>query len=257
MLKTEDILESGELQGDGSPFTPNGFVMKYSGSFYPFVDTKMINPLDPVNLLLCWGREDGFGDKDSGFESVLDTMLAVTEIRKAGFSVVTRYKSGAVRTVKLDDGTDKVIILGEYAKEKGLLLPILSTQLSDKYDQSLISLWKSLGFTTPPYYGICSNESTYPVDGWHGENLLDGSDTVTYYNIIGGGRKITVKKTCRDALTQTVSDDADRDWDYGNIEGTKYEIKVEPFHEGKPVLKSAPFHKTTPDYVWQDKENAR
>lgn len=256
MLKTEDILENGELQGNGSPFTPNGFVMEYSGAWYPFVDTGMINPLDPVNLLLCWCTAEGFGDEDSGFETVLNTMLAVTEIRKAGFSIVTRYKSGAARTVRLDDGTDKVIILGDYAKEKGLLLPILSTQLSDKYDQSLIPLWKSLGFTTPPHYGTCINENTYTVDGWHGEYLLDGSDTVTYYNIIGGGKKITIKKTYRDTLIQTVSDDSDRDWDYGSFEGTRYEIKVEPFQE-KPVLKSKPFHKTTPDYVWQDKEKSR
>ena len=253
MLKVADILEYGELQGEGSPYIRDGFVMKHSGGLYPFVSKGMLNPLDPVNLILCWHLGVDFSGCDSGVETVLDTMLAVTRCRKTGFTVMTRYKSGAARTVKLDDGTEKVVILGDYAKEKRLILPILSTQLSDKYDQSSIPLWSSLGFRTPPHYGICCNENTYSVDGWHGSNLLEGSDTITYYNIIGGGKKVTVKKTHRDAQVQSVSDEMDRDWDYGNIEVTNYEVTVKPFNDEKPTLKAGPFHKTTPKYVWQDK----
>lgn len=253
MLKVEDILEDGESQGEGLPYIRDGFVLEYSGGLYPFDTNGMLNPLDPVNLLLCWHLDEDFGCEDDGFETILKTMLAVTKIRKAGFSVVTQYKSGAARAVKLNDSTDKVLILGDYAKANKLVLPILSTQLSDNYDQSGIPLWKGLGFKTPPHYGICCSEQTYPVDGWHGGELLDGSDTVTYFNIIGGGKKVTVKKVYRDVQVQSVSDDMDQDWDYGAFEGTKYEITVKPFKDEKPTLKAGPFHKTTPKYVWQDK----
>lgn len=256
MLKVEDILEDGESVGGGTPFHLGGYVLKYSGAWYPFDSKGLLNPLDPVNLILCWPlcSDDELSDEDEDFESVLETMLAVTDFRKKGFSVMTRYKSGAARTIKLNDSTDKVIILGDYAKDKKLLLPILSTQLSDMYVQSNVELWKSLGFHTPPHYGICKTDCDYAVDGWHGDSVLSGTDHITYYNIIGGGKKVTVKKVHREAEVQTVSDDDDRDWDYGYTEYTTYSVAVKPFSESLE-LKAAPFHKTTPDYVWQDKGN--
>lgn len=254
MLKVEDILEDGESVGGGTPFHLGGYVLKYSGAWYPFDSKGLLNPLDPVNLILCWPlcSDDELSDEDEDFESVLETMLAVTDFRKKGFSVMTRYKSGAARTIKLNDSTDKVIILGDYAKDKKLLLPILSTQLSDMYVQSNVELWKSLGFHTPPHYGICKTDCDYAVDGWHGDSVLSGTDHITYYNIIGGGKKVTVKKVHREAEVQTVSDDDDRDWDYGYTEYTTYSVSVKPFSESLE-LKAAPFHKTTPDYVWEDK----
>ena len=254
MLKVEDILEDGESVGGGTPFHLGGYVLKYSGAWYPFDSKGLLNPLDPVNLILCWPlcSDDELSDEDEDFESVLETMLAVTDFRKKGFSVMTRYKSGAARTIKLNDGTDKVVILGDYAKDKKLLLPILSTQLSDMYVQSNVELWKSLGFRTPPHYGICKTDCDYAVDGCHGDSILSGTDHVTYYNIIGGGKKVTVKKVHREAEVQTVSDDDDRDWDYGYTEYTTYSVAVKPFSESLE-LKAAPFHKTTPDYVWEDK----
>lgn len=256
MLKVEDILEDGESVGGGTPFHLGGYVLKYSGAWYPFDSKGLLNPLDPVNLILCWPLcdDDELSDEDEDFESVLETMLAVTDFRKKGFSVMTRYKSGAARTIKLNDSTDKVIILGDYAKDKKLLLPILSTQLSDMYVQSNVELWKSLGFHTPPHYGICKTDCDYAVDGWHGDSVLSGTDHITYYNIIGGGKKVTVKKVHREAEAQTVSDDDDRDWDYGYTEYTTYSVAVKPFSESLE-LKAAPLHKTTPDYVWQDKGN--
>lgn len=252
MITSSQVLEEGDLiPGGGAPYIKGSFVMEFSGYLYPFDrDSNMLNPLDPVNLLLSWPIVGG--DDDTGkFEKVLRTMIGVTAIRKAGFTPITQYKSGAVRTIKLTDGTDKVVILGEYARSRGLILPILSTQLSADYKQDSIDLWNSLGFKTPSHYGICSNTNTYSVDGWRGTALLDGSKTVTYYNIIGGGREITVKKVYSDVYVQSISDDDDRDWDYGADERTRYDISVKPIDA--KFKTAAPYHKTTPNYVWQDK----
>lgn len=252
MINEETVLEDGETLGSGSAYFEDQYVVKYSGNLYPFKGDHMLNPLDPVNLILSWGILEGDGFEDDEFERVLNTMAAVSRFRKAKFSVVTKYSSGAVRTIKLENGSDKVVILGDYAKEHRLILPILSTQLSSAYAQEGIPLWGKLGFTTPPHYGICSADSSYDVSGWRGASLLDGSEEVTYWNIIGGGKKITVKKVKRDVEEQSISQDDDRDWDYGCDESVYYGIKVSDI-EQKPSLTSAPFKKTTPQYVWQDK----
>ena len=253
MLKVKDITENGEPVGDGTPFQSGGHILEYSGSFYPFDQKGLLNPLDPVNLILCWPLPEEEGTVDEDFESVLNTMLEVTRFRKCGFSVITEYKSGAARTIKLADGSDTVIILGDYAKEHRLLLHILSTQLSEAYDQSKIDLWKSLGFKAPPHYGIFKTENTYSLDGWQGTALLSGSKTVTYFNIIGGGKKVVVKKTYIDAEVQEVSDDDDRDWDFGHIENVAYQVSVTSV-SNRTALKAAPFHGTTPQYKWEDRK---
>jgi len=255
MLKIEDITEDGEPVGEGTPWSLGGYVLKYSGALYPFDPKGMLNPLDPVNLVLCWPLpEEEEGEVDDDFESVLNTMLAVTQFRKKGFEVVTKYKSGAARTIKLADGSDTVVILGDYAKSHKLLLPILSTQLSESYDQSAIELWNSLGFKTPPHYGIYKTENTYSVDGWQGASLLSGEKTITYYNIIGGGKKVVVKKTYVDAEVQEISDSDNRDWDFGNIEHTEYHITVTPI-SNFPTLKASTLRSTTPQFVWEDKND--
>ena len=61
-----------------------------------------------------------------------------------------------------------------------------------------------------------------------------------------------MKKVHREAEVQSVSGDDDRDWDYGYMEYTTYAVSVTPFSESLE-LKAAPFHKTTPDFVWEDK----
>lgn len=254
MLNEQEIFKNGNPVGGLEAYCKGNTVIEYSGGLYPFHGETMLNPLDPVNLILSWPILGSYiGDADSGFESILETMLAVTDFRKKKFSVMTRYKSGAARAIKLEDGSDKVVILGDFAKEKKLSLPILSTQLSDEYRQDGIEVWKSLGFRTPPHYGIFMTEQTYGVDGWKGSRLLDGTDEVTYYNIIGGGRKVTVKKVHRDANVQEVSDDADSDWDYDYVDLVRYYIEAKPFSETSK-LKTAPFRKTTPNFVWEEKQ---
>lgn len=185
-------------------------------------------------------------------------MLAVTEFRKKKYTVITRYKSGAARTIKLEDGTDNIIILGDHAKQHSLCLPILSTQLSDNYDQTDVKLWKELGFHTPPHYGICVKTSVYGVDGWHGMSLMEGTDTVTYYNIVGGGKKITIKKRRREVESQEVSSDEDRDWDFESVDETEYDIQVEIDSQRKAEYRKKAFvasgHPTTPNFVWEDKQ---
>jgi hypothetical protein len=253
MLKVEDITEEGSPVGEGTPYLVGAYVLEYSGALYPFDTKGLRNPLDPINLVLCWPLPDEEGEEDTEFESVLETMVAVTQFRKKGFHVLTRYKSGAARTIQLLDGSDSVVILGDYAKDNNLLLPILSTQLSDEYDQTSIDLWKELGFKTPSQYYTYKVEKTYGVDGWHGTSLLEGEKNVTYYNILGGGKKVTVKKVHVDAEEQEVSDSDDRDWDYGHVEHFSYEVKVSACTD-KPTLKTKPFHSTTPKYTWEDKK---
>ena len=249
MLNEQEILKNGSPVGGLEAYCKGNTVIEYSGGLYPFHGESMLNPLDPVNLILSWPILGSYIDGDSDFESILETMLAVTDFRKKKFSVMTRYKSGAARTIKLEDGSDKIVILGDFAKARKLSLPILSTQLSDQYRQDGIEIWKSLGFRTPPHYGISVSEQTYGVDGWNGSRLLDGTDDVTYYNIIGGGRKVTVKKVHREANVQEVSDDMGSDWDYSYVDLVRYSIEVKPFSESL----NAQYRKTTPNYVWEDK----
>lgn len=252
MINIDDILEDGDQMGCGVSYTPDSFVMKYSGGLYPFQGGNLLNPLDPLNLILSWeiinddtGLEDG-SDEDREFERVLDTMLAVTSFRKRKYEIITRYKSGAARAIKLLDGSDKVVILGDYARDNGgLILPILSTQLSDNYRQEDIPAWKEFGFRTPPHYEICTSEQDYRVDGVNDIDVLEGTDEVTYYDIIGGGKKVVIKKVHREAEKQEISDSEDRDWDYGWVEGTAYSITVH---------KDSSYHPTTPNFVWEEKQ---
>ena len=252
MIKESTILEDGEILGDGgNSFYPGHFVVSYSGNLYPFSEKGMLNPLDPFNLIVSLPVV-GTELDDSVLNKVINTMLSVTEIRKAGFTVITRYDSGAARTVHLEDGSNKVIILGDLAKNRHLILPILSTQLSGDYDQSKIEPWKSHGFKTPPHYGINTVENTYSVNEWHGDTLVEGTKEITYYNIIGGGKKLSVKKVRCDYDTQSVDTDGDSDWEYGNVERTSYSMSEQNIEEPKP-FKTKPYRGTTPEYVWQDK----
>ena len=52
---------------------------------------------------------------------------------------------------------------------------------------------------------------------------------------------------------QEISDSDNRDWDFGYIEHAEYHVTVTPI-SNTPSLKAAPFHGTTPQFKWEDKQ---
>lgn len=143
-----------------------------NGQAYPFRYKRMLNPLDPLNLLrsIC-----GEGSNEAGTEAVywarkvLNTVREASKIRNGGYSIVTKHKSGSPRVI-INTATNDVIILGELCARKELILPILSVQLADDdYRQMNIDVWMKREFVDPPRY-ICE----YSKNSW--ENDGSGPD---------------------------------------------------------------------------------
>lgn len=244
-MNDEKILEEGCTVGSGTgAFYKDAEVVSYNGSLYPFRDGKMFNPLDPMNLLTCLGD---LGD-DDGAEAmavarqICETLREATELRKIGFDIVTKYKSGATKVI-LQHATDNVIILGELAKQKGLILPILSVQLSDgEYDQSSIDVWKERGFTTPPKYSVTLETGSYNYDDYNEYGPRHVDRELTNYHI---GDYI-ISFIHEEGEEAEVSDDEDRDWDYVGFDR-------ELWYVFKDVPERIPQKTERPKYVWQDK----
>ena len=211
--------------------------MSYNGSIYPFCNGKMLNPLDPVELLCCMGS--GYDDRAiETAKKICRTVDMASKLRKEGYTIITRYKSGAPKAI-LESKTDNVLILGDLAKRENLLLPILSTQLADEqYDQSSVDAWKERGFNTPQKYDIVEKTSYVRSD----EYLDEAESQVTSYKFGG----ICVSFVHTEGESRTVSDDDDRDWDYGYFEDDYMEI----CREAPDPIPNKTEH---PKFVWQDK----
>ena len=239
-MNDQTILEEGHEVGAGNdPLYRNSFVMSYNGSLYPFCNGKMLNPLDPVELLCCLGS----GHDDRAIETAMKICRTVDrafELRKDGYSIITRYKSGAPKAI-LENKTNNVLILGDLAKKENLLLPILSTQLADEqYDQSSVDAWKERGFKTPRKYDIV--DKTCNVNQWEGGDWDEVEYQESRYKI----DDICVSFTHTERERREVSEDENRDWDYEYVEDDYMEI----YREAPDPIPNKTEH---PKFVWQDK----
>lgn len=249
-MKTDEEIFNDDVTCIGNPFNTNEglrSLLLLDGHVYPFIDTHMLNPLDPVALLLSIvGVGENTGD-DKAMEwasKICRTVHEAWRIRKSGYSIVTRYKSGSPRVV-LDKVTNKVIILGELASSKNLILSILSTQLSDNgYEQSNVEAWKERGFTTPEKYDVSYCTSTWE-DPNPGFGYIYKTRTLKSWHF-GGYGFYFIKE---ESEVEEVSNDNNRDFDY---EGAEHEyFRIEKDKEQETC--GAPGKTERPHYVWQDK----
>ena len=139
-----------------------------NGQVYPFWGKNMRNPLDPSELLHSICREgcnDVNADTVYWARKILNTVREANKIRNSGYSIVTKYKSGSPRAI-IDTSTNNVIILGELCTRKGLILPILSVQLSDDdYRQENVEVWRKRGFSAPLRYDCEYSKNSWENDG--------------------------------------------------------------------------------------------
>lgn len=139
-----------------------------NGQLYPFWRKNMQNPLDPRELLysICKeGSNDANADVVYWARKILNTVREASRIRNYGYSIVTKYKSGSPRAI-LETTTNNVIILGELCTRKGLILPILSVQLSDDdYRQGNVEVWRKRGFSAPLRYDCEYSKNSWENDG--------------------------------------------------------------------------------------------
>lgn len=239
-MNDQTILEEGHEVGTGNdPLYMDSFVMSYNGSLYPFCNGVMLNPLDPVVLLSCIGS----GHDDRAIETAMKicrTVDMASKLRKEGYTIITRYKSGAPKAI-LESKTNNVLILGDFAKKENILLPILSTQLADEqYDQSGVDVWKERGFKTPRKYDIV--KKTSDVKSGVSEYLDEIETQVLNYKF----GDICVSFVHTKGERRVVSDDEDRDWDYEYSEDDYMKISREASDQ-------IPNKTEYPKFVWQDK----
>lgn len=239
-MNDQTILEEGHEVGAGNDsLYRDSIVMSYNGSLYPFRNGKMLNPLDPVELLCCMGSScDDIAIETA--KKICRTVDRAYELRRDGYSIITRYKSGAPKAI-LENKENNVLILGDLAKKENLLLPILSAQLADEqYDQSSVDAWKERGFKTPRKYDIVDKTSYVMSDV--SEELDAVESQVSNYKF--GGICVSFYHT--EGEVREVSDDEDRDWDYGYVEDDYMEILREA---PDPIPNKTEY----PKFVWQDK----
>lgn len=139
------------------------FAVFADGAWYPFINGKLSNPLDPITLLESMlaiaGPSGSVSPMALPIDKLLMTCTVATEIREKSPVFITKCNSGAPKTLLVDG---KVVILGDKAKKDGLMLSILSSQIAgDSYNQSSVDAWKSLGFNKPRILKVkCKG-------GWH------------------------------------------------------------------------------------------
>ena len=213
-------------------------IVEDDGSFFPVVDGRLANPLDPESYISVFRRNEQY--RTSNAAELLDKVLCTCEhaykFRKAGFEVVTYSTTGVPKVIK-SEGI--VHILGDYSKKNNLIYPILCVQLSDStYDQSKSEAWSKYKFTTPDKIDTVSEFDSKPVRGHLG---ADECSSTTY--TLNADKYVN-----QNIVTIHVSDEftsRGRDTDY----------EVTFSCKEKPKKRKAVARKTTPDYVWQDKED--
>jgi hypothetical protein len=203
------------------------FAVFADGAWYPFINGKLSNPLDPITLLESMlaiaGPSGSASPMTMPIDRLLMTCTVATEIREKSPVFITKCNSGAPKTLLVDG---KVVILGDKAKKDGLMLSILSSQIAgDSYDQSSVDAWKSLGFTRPRILRVKCKK------GWFESEQRNEKVWRTY--TIDGGHPVTE--------VQIVDSEDGFRIKYGLYNASRGEV----------------FRKfmATPKYVWQDKED--
>jgi hypothetical protein len=164
MKTDEEILREGRIIAGYDDHK----LIVLNGQLYPFWRKNMRNPLDPWYLLdsICkLGSNNESADTVHWARKILNTVREANKIRNSGYSIVTKYKSGSPRAI-IDTSTNNVIILGELCTRKGLILPILSVQLSDDdYRQENVEVWRKRGFSAPLRYDCEYSKNSWENDG--------------------------------------------------------------------------------------------
>lgn len=213
-------------------------IVEDDGSFFPVVDGRLANPLDPESYISVFRRNERY--RTSSAVEFLDKVLATckhaSKFRKAGFEVVTYSTTGVPKVIK-SEGI--VHILGDYSKKNNLIYPILCVQLSDStYDQSKSEAWSKYKFTTPNKIDTVSEFNSRPVRGHLG---ADESSSTTY--TLNADKYVNQEIVTIHTSDKYTSSGLDTDYE------VRFGIKE------KPKKKRVVARKTTPDYVWQDKED--
>lgn len=213
-------------------------IVEDDGSFFPVVDGRLANPLDPESYITVFRRNDRY--RTSNAVELLDKVLCTCEhaykFRKAGFEVVTYSTAGVPKVIK-SEGI--VHILGDYSKKNNLIYPILCVQLSDStYDQSKSDAWYKYKFTTPDKIDVASESDSKPVRGHLGAD----EQYKTVYTLNADGY-VNQEKIIINMFEQFTSRGRDVDYEVG-------------FYSEEKPKKKVVAKKTTPDFVWQDKEDA-
>lgn len=249
MKTDEEILREGRFLGDNT-FGNGCFAVICDGNIYPFIKTrtfgaespsvKMLNPLDPIVLLSCLDQTNP--ECIDMALRICETLLEVSKIKRKGYTIATRYKSGAPRAV-VEKDTNNIIILGDRAKRMGIMLPILSTQLADdSYDQANVSVWKEHGFNTPPKYPIEHAHGTYAVEEGERSDTYNVDRTIDSYKI----GNIVVCFVHEEGEMAGVPACEHNDVDVECFQMDYF--YVHEVHE-----ESTPSKTERPQYVWQDK----
>ena len=215
-------------------------IVEDDGSFFPVVDGRLANPLDPESYITIFRRNERYRTSSAVelLGKVLCTCRHASKFRKAGFDVITYSTAGVPKVIK-SEGI--VHILGDYSKKNDLIYPILCVQLSDStYDQSKSDAWSAYKFATPDKIDTVSEFDSHPVRGHLG---ADERSSTTY--TLNSDKYVN-----QEIITIHTKDEFTSRGLY-----TDYEVTFD-FKE-KPKKKKAVARKTTPDYVWQDKEDIR
>lgn len=232
-MKTED-----EILVKAARMSSISCIVEDNGSFFPVVSGSLANPLDPESYITVFRRNESY--RTSKTAELLDRVLATCEhaykFRKAGFEVVTYSTTGVPKVIK-SEGI--VYILGDYSKKNNLIYPILCVQLSDStYDQSKSEAWSKYKFTTPDKIDTVSEFDSKPVRGHLG---ADEYSSTTY--TLNADKYVN-----QYIITIHVSDEFT-----SRGRNTDYEVTFDCKEKPKK-RKACRSHKTTPDFVWEEKQ---
>lgn len=223
MKTVDELLSIYNSKNYGYPNSNSrNFAVFADGAWYPFINGKFSNPLDPATLLegmlAIAGQSGSISPMAQPIDVLLRTCAVATEIREKSPVFITKCNSGAPKTLLVDG---KVVILGDMAKKDGLMLSILSSQIAGhSYDQSSVEAWKSLGFNRPRVLNVKFK------GGWH-ESEQRPERVWRTYTIDGAYPIMGVR----------IVDSED---------GIRIEYRLDSNDTFRKFM-------TTPKYVWQDK----
>lgn len=221
-MKTEKELI--ELANDwGSAFMEDSTVVNVDGSYYPLHSGRLVNPLDPANLLLCM---PGGGEPEHPnlphVLKIINTLFEAQKLRTSGYEIISRKDSGAPTVIKERNGF--VNVLGDFSKKHSLYYPLLSTQLADgAFVQKAVHPWSEYGFKTPPVYAI--DVKSY-VD--HIEGLMESRHiTGKVFRILSddGFGVITVDVKHVEVAELSISESDNHDLEYSGLDYDVFNVE--------------------------------
>ena len=210
----------------GSAFMEDSTVVNVDGSYYPLHSGRLVNPLDPVNLLVCM---PGGGEPEHPnlphVLKIINTLFEAQKLRTSGYEIISRKDSGAPTVIKERNGF--VNVLGDFAKKHSLYYPLLCTQLADgAFVQEAVHPWSEYKFKTPPLYMI--DVKSY-VD--HNEDLMESRDIAgKVFRIINadGSVRVTVDVKHVEVEELSISESDNHDLEYSGLDYDVFNVEYLP-----------------------------